>query len=113
MVDYMHQYRKSQRSPVRDTGTIPVRGEVWWASRVDGVKDRPIVVLSYADGRVTYRRCTSQEGMTQMRQLIEDYDIAGLDRPTFLDPVPCTMDRSRLVRRLGVLSEYDRGNLHV
>ena len=107
MTDYMQQYRRSQKPPRKDTGSVPRRGEVWWASRVDGVKDRPVVILSCSGSSVSYRRCTSQEGVAQMRKLIEDYDIAGLDRPTYLDPVPCSMDRARLVRRLGHLSDYD------
>lgn len=109
----MQQYRKSQKPQRRDTGSVPSRGEVWWASRIDGVKDRPIVVLSYDDNRVTYRKCTSQESMTQMRELIEDFDMAGLDRPTYLDPKPYVLDRARLIRRLGRLSDYDRSKFHI
>ena len=113
MVDYMNQYRRTQKPARRDTGSTPKRGEVWWASKVDGVKDRPIVILSVNNNQVTYRRCTSQDGTSQMRMLIEDFDVAGLDRATYLDPVPCTMDRSKLIRKLGVLSEYDRKQSHI
>ena len=51
--------------------------------------------------------------MSQMRELIEDYDIAGLDRPTYLDQRPYSMDRARLIRKLGQLSQYDRGKFHI
>ena len=51
--------------------------------------------------------------MMQIRELIEDYDVAGLDRPTYLAPIIKEMDRARLVRKLGVLSQYDRGKFHI
>ena len=113
MTDYMHQYRRSNKAPRKDTGSIPKRGEVWWASRVDGVKDRPVVILSFSEPKVTFRSCTSQDSMMQIRELIEDYDVAGLDRPTYLAPIIKEMDRARLVRKLGVLSQYDRGKFHI
>lgn len=109
----MNQYRKSQKPQRRDSGSVPNRGDVWWASRIDGVKDRPIVILSFDGTKVTYRKCTSQDSMTQMRELIEDFDIAGLERATYLDPKPSTLDRSRLIRRMGHLSEYDRTKFHI
>jgi hypothetical protein len=113
MTDYMHQYRRSNKAPKKDTGSTPKRGEVWWASRVDGIKDRPVVILSYSDPKVTFRSCTSQDSTTHVRELIEDYDVAGLDRPTYLSPVSKDMDRARLVRRLGSLSKYDREKFHI
>ena len=113
MTDYMNQYRRSQKPQRRDTGSTPKRGEVWWASKIDGVKDRPIVILSYSNDKVTFYKCTSQDSMSQMRELIEDYDIAGLDRPTYLDQRPYSMDRARLIRKLGQLSQYDKGKFHI
>ena len=113
MTDYMHQYRRSNRAPKKDTGSTPKRGEVWWASRVDGIKDRPVVILSYSDPKVTFRSCTSQDSTVHVRELIEDYDVAGLDRPTYLSSVSKDMDRARLVRRLGSLSKYDREKFHI
>ena len=59
MTDYMHQYRRSQKPRRRDTGSTPKRGEVWWASKIDGVKDRPIVILSYSNDKVTFYKCGS------------------------------------------------------
>jgi mRNA-degrading endonuclease toxin of MazEF toxin-antitoxin module len=109
----MHQYRRSTKAPRRDTGSTPKRGEVWWASRVDGLKDRPVVIVSFSDHKVTFRSYTSQDSSVQMRELIEDYDVAGLDRPTYLSPAIKEMDRARLVRKLGVLSQYDRGKFHI
>jgi mRNA-degrading endonuclease toxin of MazEF toxin-antitoxin module len=109
----MHQYRRSSRAPRKDTGSVPVRGEVWWASRVDGIKDRPVVILSFSDPKVTFRSCTSKDSAVQSRELIEDYDIAGLDRPTYLSPTIKEMDRARLVRRIGSLSQYDRAMFHI
>ena len=59
MTDYMHQYRRNQKPQRRDTGSTPKRGEVWWASKIDGVKDRPIVILSYSNDKVTFYKCGS------------------------------------------------------
>ncbi len=38
----------------------------------------------------------------------EDYYDAGLDKATYADPDRRTMERNRLVRKMGELSEFDR-----
>ena len=108
MTDYMHQYNRS-KNPSNKTGKgTPQPGEIWWAENLDGIKDRPILVLKYSSGTVTYRRCTSQSSTVRNRDTIEDYLEAGLDRETFVDPEIRNTSRTRLVRRLGTLTEYDR-----
>ena len=111
MPDYMNQYKRSQRSPRKDTGSTPCRGDVWWATNIDGVKDRPVVVLSFSDGIVTCRKCTSKDG--SVRDVIEDYYAAGLETATYLSREIIRLDRCRLARRLGMLSLEDRESLHI
>ena len=65
----------------------------------------PSSVLS---GTVTCRKCTSQSNTIRGRDTIEDYLEAGLDRETFVDPEVRNTSRTRLVRKLGTLTEYDR-----
>ncbi|MGN1044994.1 MAG: hypothetical protein ACI4Q9_03455 [Candidatus Methanomethylophilaceae archaeon] len=111
MPDYMNRYRRSQRPPRKDTGSVPCAGDVWWATNVDGIKDRPVVVLSFSGGVATCRKCTSRDG--SVRDVIEDYYEAGLEKETYLARESILLDRSRLARRLGRLSPDDRASLHI
>ncbi len=108
MSDYLGQYKRSQKPRRNNTGSgTPCPGEVWWVSNLDGIKDRPILVLRCESGTVTFRKCTSQHSCTVARTLIEDYLEAGLDKETYVDPNVRTIPRNRLVRRMGKLSDYD------
>ena len=108
MTDYMHQYKRSKK-PSKKTGKGTSQpGEIWCAENLDGIKDRPILVLKYSSGTVTYRKCTSQSSTVRNRDTIEDYLEAGLDKETFVDPEIRNTSRTRLVRKLGALTEYDR-----
>ncbi|MGI6078321.1 MAG: hypothetical protein ACOYCB_09215 [Fastidiosipilaceae bacterium] len=86
----------------------PMPGEVWWVSNLDNIKDRPILVLDCSSGIVTYRKCTSQTSVFRQRDTIEDYYEAGLDKATYVDPERRSISRTRLVRKMGELSDYDR-----
>ena len=108
MVDYMDKYKKGLKAMNKTAKCKPKPGEIWWVSNLDGIKDRPILVLFCNGDTVTYRKCTSQTSMIRQRDLIEDCLDAGLDKPTYVDPERFTISRGRLVRRMGELSENDR-----
>ena len=108
MVDYMDKYKRGLKAMNRTAKCRPKPGEIWWVSDLDGIKDRPILVLSCNGDVVTYRKCTSQASVIRQRDLIEDCLEAGLDKPTYVDPERFTIPRSRLDRRMGKLSEEDR-----
>ncbi|MBR4225692.1 MAG: hypothetical protein IKR86_02725 [Candidatus Methanomethylophilaceae archaeon] len=111
MADYLSQYRKGQRSRHNRSPRSPLPGEVWWVENLDGVKDRPIVVVGVSGNDVRFRRCTSQHSDALARDVIEDYYEAGLERETFVDREVRSIPSTHLVRRLGALSEYDRRRL--
>ena len=108
MVDYMAQYKRGLKALNRIVKFKPKPGEVWWVSMLDGIKDRPILVISCDGDVVRCRKCTSQTSAFRQRDLIEDCLEAGLDKTTYVDPEKRTIPRDRLVRRMGELSEYDR-----
>ena len=108
MTDYMTQYKRNLRAMNKSGRGTPVPGEIWWVSMLDNIKDRPILVLECGGGNVTFRKCTSQASTFRHRDFIEDFYDAGLDKATFVDPELRTIPRTRLVRRMGELSEYDR-----
>ena len=107
MTDYMNQYKRNLKAIDKSGKGTPAPGDIWWVSNLDGIKDRPILVLDYASGTVTYRKCTSQASTIRQRDTIEDYYDAGLDKATYVDPERRTIPRTRLVRKMGELSEYD------
>ena len=107
MSDYMTQYKRNLKAVNKACKGTPAPGEIWWVSNLDGIKDRPILVLDCTSGVVTFRKCTSQLSTFRQRDLIEDYYEAGLDKATYVDPERRTIARTRLVRKMGVLSEYD------
>ncbi len=108
MVDCMVQYKRGLKAMNRTAKFRPKTGEIWWVSMLDGIKDRPILILSCNTDVVMYRKCTSQRSAIRQRDLIEDFFEAGLDRPTHVDPEKRMVSRDHLVRRMGELSEYDR-----
>ena len=108
MADYLNKYKKTQKGGGRSNNADPKPGEIWWVANLDGVKDRPILVISCDGGTVRFRRCTSQTSTTRRRDLIEEYIWAGLEKETYVDEEVRTTSVSRLVRRLGELSDYDR-----
>lgn len=108
MSDYMNQYKRNIKAMNKSGKGTPTPGEIWWVSNLDGIKDRPILVLNCASGTVTYRKCTSQASTFRQRDTIEDFYDAGLDKATYVDPEVRTIPRTRLVRKMGELSEYDR-----
>ena len=108
MVDYLNQYKKGQKARHNRSPRNPNPGEVWWIENLDGVKDRPILVTGVQGGNVMFRRCTSQNGGAQSRDVIEYYMEAGLEKETFVDREVRTIQSTHLVRKLGTLSKYDR-----
>ncbi len=107
MVDYLKQYNKKKNPSNRSNNADPKPGEIWWVSNLDGVKDRPVLVISRSGDTVTYRKCTSSTGSARPKDLIEDYISAGLEKETYVDAEVRTISRNRMVRRLGRLCEED------
>ena len=108
MSDYMTQYKRNLRAANKACKGTPAPGEIWWVSNLDGIKDRPILIMDCTSGVVTFRKCTSQISAFRQRDIIEDYYEAGLDKATYVDPERRTIPRIRLVRKMGELSDYDR-----
>lgn len=109
MSDYMSQYKRQSSKPKNVAGKgTPKPGELWWASNVDGIKDRPVLIVGQKGGDFTFRKCTSQTSMVKQRDVIEDYYEAGLEKATYVDPDRCTIGRNRLLWKVGELSDYDR-----
>ena len=107
MTDYLKQYKRNEKAKTRLAKGTPQPGEIWWASNLDGIKDRPVLILGRSGDVCQYRKCTSQLSEIRERAVIEDYIEAGLDKETYVDTDICTIERNRLVRKLGKLSEYD------
>ena len=108
MTDYMKQYKRNLRAIEKSGKGTPAPGDIWWVSNLDGIKDRPILVLDCSSGTVTYRKCTSKTSTFRQRDTVEDFYDAGLDKATYVDPDRRTISRAKLVRKMGELSEYDR-----
>ena len=85
----------------------PRPGDIWWVSMLDNIKGRPILVLACENDIVAFRKCTSQLSDFRERVVIEDYYEAGLDKATYVDPELRRITRSKLVRKMGHLSEFD------
>ncbi|MBQ3736232.1 MAG: type II toxin-antitoxin system PemK/MazF family toxin [Candidatus Methanomethylophilaceae archaeon] len=107
MTDYLKQYKRGQGTGNNRGKGAPQPGEIWWVLNLDGIKDRPVLVLDHSGNMVTIRKCTSQTSTVRHRDLIEDYMEAGLDKETYADPEVRSIPRDRLARKLGRLSEYD------
>ncbi len=108
MTDYLKQYKRGTGKTNNAGKGTPQPGEIWWVSNLDGIKDRPVLILDYNGNMYRCRKCTSQPSAIRQRDVIEDYMEAGLDKETYVDPEIRTLERNRLVRKLGKLSEYDR-----
>ena len=108
MTDYFKQYKRNEKAKARPAKGTPQPGEIWWVSNLDGIKDRPVLILGHSGNMYQYRKCTSQLSGTRERAIIEDYIEAGLEKETYVDAEIRTIERSKLVRRLGELSDYDR-----
>ena len=108
MTDYLKRYNKGVSSTTRPMRCKPHPGEIWWVTMLDGIKDRPVLVLSCSGDSVVFLKCTSQPGQSCARNTIDDCFEAGLDKRTYVDPERRSVHRSRLLRKMGSLSEYDR-----
>ena len=51
MIDYLYQYNRSKNPSNRTGRGTPQPGEVWWVENLDGIKDRPVLVLKYSSER--------------------------------------------------------------
>ena len=108
MTDYMGKYMRGLKAMNKSGKCSPQAGEIWWVSNLDGIKDRPVLILGHSGNMVSFRKCTSQFSSCRPRVLIEDYFDAGLEKETYVDPECRSISRDRLVRKMGELSEYDR-----
>ena len=108
MSNYMVQYKRNLKAMNNYGKGTPQPGEIWWVSNLDGIKDRPVLILGHIGSTYTFRKCTSQTSTFRQRDIIEDYFGAGLDKATYVDLDRRTIERNRLVRKMGELSEFDR-----
>ena len=83
------------------------------ASMLDGIKDRPVIIVDYGYGTATVLKCTTKFNQEYHSQRIVDYADAGLSSETFVDPVRRIVSLDSLVWRIGELSEHDRGRFGV
>lgn len=110
-------FRKTGNTQTRKNSscgnTAPVPGDVWWVDNMkfnDGIngKGRPIHIVGMKGDTVLYRKCTSQTtGSNRRRLMVQDEISAGLDKCTYIDMEVLTVNRNRLQRRLGHLSDCD------
>ena len=107
MTDYMNQYKRNLKAMNKSGKARPQPGEIWWAEMLDGIKDRPVLVLRCDGSNVTIRKCTTKPGNGVQRNLIEEPFEAGLDQMTYVDPEMRTISRKSLVRKMGELSDTD------
>lgn len=103
----MHQYKRNIRAMNKSGKARPQPGEIWWAEMLDGIKDRPVLILRCDGTTVTFRKCTTKSGNCVQRDLIEEPLEAGLDQMTYVDPEMRTISRKGLVRKMGELSDTD------
>ena len=108
MTDYMSQYKRNEKAKNNSGKGTPQPGEIWWVSDLDGIKDRPVLILEHNGNTYTFRKCTSQYSSYLPRDTIEDYYDAGLDKATYVDPNLRSIPRNQLVRKMGMLSDFDR-----
>lgn len=90
----------------------PVPGDIWWVDDMrfdDGVhgKGRPVLVVGARGDIVLFRRCTSQPSSCRNRLMVQDEISAGLGKSTFIDMEVQSINRNRLKRKLGHLSDCD------
>ncbi len=108
MNNYLNQYKKNAKTSNNAGKGTPQPGEIWWVSNLDGIKDRPVLIIGHTNNMYRFRKCTSQSNTNRVRDLIEDYMEAGLEKETYVDREIRTVERNRLTRKMGELSEYDR-----
>ena len=108
MTDYLSQFKKKSGTKNNSGKGTPRPGEIWMVPNLDNIKDRPVLVIAFAQNMVTFRKCTSQVSTSRPRDLIEDYDLAGLEKETYVDPEIRRTPRNHLAWKIGELSEYDR-----
>jgi len=107
MTSYLGRYQRAQDHHSKKNLFHPQSGEVWFASNIDGIKDRPILIVSSSGTEVVYRKCTTKPNDIRGRSLIEDYVSAGLEKDTYVDPEPKIISKSRLLWKMGTLSPED------
>ncbi len=113
MTDFKKKYKGRLTGNNKPKAALPKAGEIWWVSNLDGIKDRPILIVDYDRGRVRYRKCTSKCNGIFLRTPINDYQKAGLFVTTYVDPMIRSITMDSLVRRMGSLSDRDRRVLGV
>ena len=104
----MNQYKRNNKAKNTAGKGTPQPGEIWWVSNLDNIKDRPVLIIGHTGNIYRFRKCTSKTSVTHQRDLIEDSIGAGLEKDTYVDPEIRSIERKRLVRKLGKLSDYDR-----
>jgi len=90
----------------------PKAWEVWWVenlrfSEQPGSKSRPVIILSCDGTNVKYLQCTTSSSSPRRRYEIKDPEFAGLEHDGFVDLEANYINKDRLSRKLGILSQID------
>lgn len=92
---------------------VTAHGEIWWA---DIDKRRPVAIASRDDARAVRQRTTVATITTTIRRIPSEVEVderEGLDAPSVINcDELATIDKSRLVRRVGRLSGPRLGDFH-
>ena len=88
-------------------------GEVYYAKDLPydqkiGNKSRPVIVVEDRRDYIICMKCSTKSAGEQFRYKICDGFEAGLDHDTYIVPQLIRVPKTKLQRRLGTLSKYDR-----
>ena len=54
MTDYMNQYERNLKAMNNSGKGTPQPGEIWWVSNLNGIKDRPVLILGHTGSTYTF-----------------------------------------------------------
>lgn len=96
----------------------PRPGEVWFVKNLEfegggGGKNRPVVIISCQKSAVICCKCTTRFSGNPNLCPILDLDLAGLGKETLVDVTRLTLDKSKLLHKIGDLSDEDRDNIGI
>jgi len=90
----------------------PTPYEVWIARDLPytdgtGHKSRPVIIIGGSQGTFTCYKVTTKSNAVRGRTPICDLDEAGLNEKSFIEWQPVSINKNRLAKRIGMLSEKD------
>lgn len=88
-------------------------------TNLQATKQRPAVVISDATYQQSRPDVILMAITSQIRQplafgeyLLQDWQLAGLPKPSVLKPLIATLEQTQIIRTLGQLSATDQNALH-